>query len=209
NIDVKVEDEDAALILLVSLPNFYENFVQSFIGSKDTVSLELVRSALHSRELRHKASGSGTDDQASGLFVGGGKNFGKCKKSKDKRSFSNGPKPTDICNYCNEKGHWKSDCPKKKKHSPEVRKEDMDKLWHMRFGHMGERGMQILLKHDLLCGHKTKSLETSGPMGHLTSEFDGTSEQRESLVHLYSEHEEVHYGTSNYGGFKSRWRFVE
>ena len=312
NIDVKVEDEDAALILLVSLPNSYENFVQSFIGSKDTVSLEEVRSALHSRELRHKASGSGTDDQASGLFVGGGKNFGKGKKSKDKRSFSKGPKPTDICNYCKEKGHWKSDCPKKKKQtgsaavaeneaksdedialvahgkthprdvwvldtgasyhmcprrewfseyeavtdgkikmandfacdiagigsiklrthddrvctltgvrhvpsmsknlisvslldsrgfkysggdgvlsvyrgsnvilrgfihgtlyllegstvsssanvaSPEVRKEDMDKLWHMRLGHMGERGMQILSKQDLLCGHKTKSLE--------------------------------------------------
>ena len=105
NIDVKVEDEDATLILLVSLPNSYENFVQSFIGSKDTVSLEEVRSALHSRELRHKASGSGTDDQASGLFVGGGKNFGKGKKSKDKRSFSKGPKPTDICNYCKEKGH--------------------------------------------------------------------------------------------------------
>ena len=105
NIDVKVEDEDAALILLVSLPNSYENFVQSFIGSKDTVSLEEVRSALHSRELRHKASGSGTDDQTSGLFVGGGKNFGKGKKSKDKRSFSKGPKPTDICNYCKEKGH--------------------------------------------------------------------------------------------------------
>ena len=48
NIDVKVEDEDAALVLLVSLPNSYENFVQSFIGSKDTVSLEEVRSALHS-----------------------------------------------------------------------------------------------------------------------------------------------------------------
>ena len=121
NIDVKVEDEDAALILLVSLPNSYENFVQSFIGSKDTVSLEEVRSALHSRELRHKASGSGTDDQASGLFVGGGMNFGKGKKSKDKRSFSKGPKPTDICNYCKEKGHWKSDCPKKKKQTGHMR----------------------------------------------------------------------------------------
>ena len=25
----------------------------------------------------------------------------------------------------------------------EVREEDMTKLWHMRFGHMSERGMQI------------------------------------------------------------------
>ena len=36
NIEVKIEDEDAALILLVSLPPSYENFVQSFVGN-DTV----------------------------------------------------------------------------------------------------------------------------------------------------------------------------
>ena len=39
NIFVKVENEDAALILLVSLPLSYENFVQSFIVGKDYVSL--------------------------------------------------------------------------------------------------------------------------------------------------------------------------
>jgi len=43
NIVVKIEDEDAALILLVSLPPSYENFVQSFTVGKDTVSLEEVR----------------------------------------------------------------------------------------------------------------------------------------------------------------------
>ena len=115
NIDVKVEDEGAALILLVSLPKSFENFVQSFIVGKDTVRLEEVRSALHSRELRHKASNSGTDNQASGLFVGGVKGHGNKRKSKDRKSFPRGPKPTDTCNYCKEKGHWKSDCPKKKK----------------------------------------------------------------------------------------------
>lgn len=77
NIDVKVEDEDATLILLVSLPNSFENFVQSFIVGKDTVKLEEVRSALHSRELRHKASNSEIDNQASGLFVSGVKGHGK------------------------------------------------------------------------------------------------------------------------------------
>ncbi|KAL0787017.1 hypothetical protein Bca101_003263 [Brassica carinata] len=114
NIDVKVEDEDAALILLVSLPNSFENSVQSFIVGKDTVKLEEVRSALHSRELRHKASSSETDNQASRLFVSGVKGHGKRRTSKDRNSFPRGPKPYDICNYCKEKGHWKSDCPKMK-----------------------------------------------------------------------------------------------
>ena len=43
--------------------------------------------------------------------------------------------------------------------SPEISEEDITKLWHMRLGHMGERGMQLLSKQGLLCGHKTKSLE--------------------------------------------------
>jgi len=47
NIDFKVEDEDVALLLLVPLPLSYENFVESFIVNKVTVTLEEVRSTLH------------------------------------------------------------------------------------------------------------------------------------------------------------------
>ncbi|KAJ4715843.1 Retrovirus-related Pol polyprotein from transposon TNT 1-94 [Melia azedarach] len=115
NIDVKVEDEDAALILLVSLPLSYENFVQSFIVGKDTVSLEEVRSSLHTRELRHKATGIGADNQAAGLVASGSYGHGNSGKKKFKKPVSKGPKPNDVCNYCKEKGHWKSDCPKKKR----------------------------------------------------------------------------------------------
>ncbi|KAJ4703555.1 Retrovirus-related Pol polyprotein from transposon TNT 1-94 [Melia azedarach] len=115
NIDVKVEDEDAALILLVSLPLSYENFVQSFIVGKDTVSLEEVRSSLHTRELRHKATGTGADNQAAGLVASGSYGHGNSGKKKFKKPVSKGPKPNDVCNYCKEKGHWKSDCPKKKR----------------------------------------------------------------------------------------------
>ncbi|KAJ4700747.1 Retrovirus-related Pol polyprotein from transposon TNT 1-94 [Melia azedarach] len=115
NIDVKVEDEDAALILLVSLPLSYENFVQSFIVGKDTMSLEEVRSSFHTRELRHKATGTGADNQAAGLVASGSYGHGNSGKKKFKKPVSKGPKPNDVCNYCKEKGHWKSDCPKKKR----------------------------------------------------------------------------------------------
>ncbi|KAJ4703438.1 Retrovirus-related Pol polyprotein from transposon TNT 1-94 [Melia azedarach] len=43
--------------------------------------------------------------------------------------------------------------------SSEIDKNNMTKLWHMRLGHMSARGMQILSKWDLLCGHKVKDLE--------------------------------------------------
>ncbi|GKC14004.1 retrovirus-related pol polyprotein from transposon TNT 1-94 [Tanacetum coccineum] len=56
NVEVKIDDEDAALILLVSLPPSFENFVNSFIVGKYTITLEDVRSSLHSRELYHQAS---------------------------------------------------------------------------------------------------------------------------------------------------------
>ena len=46
NLDVKVDDEDAALILLVSLPSSYENFVESFVVGKDSLTLEEVKAAL-------------------------------------------------------------------------------------------------------------------------------------------------------------------
>ncbi|GJU08707.1 hypothetical protein Tco_1125137 [Tanacetum coccineum] len=44
NVEVMIDDENAALILLVSLPPSFENFVNSFVVEKDTITLEDVRS---------------------------------------------------------------------------------------------------------------------------------------------------------------------
>ena len=109
NIDEAVDDEDAALILLVSLPPSFENFMQSFIVGKDTVSLEEVRASLHERDMRHKETGAAGDNQASGLMASesrSGCKKGKHGKQHDKPSDQKrGPKTGDVCNYYKEKGH--------------------------------------------------------------------------------------------------------
>jgi len=51
NIDITIDGEDAALVMLISLPLSYENFRESFIRGKDSFSLEEVRYTLHSREM--------------------------------------------------------------------------------------------------------------------------------------------------------------
>jgi hypothetical protein len=48
NIDIKVDDEDQALILLCLLPDSFDNFVNSMLYSRDTISLADVKSALNS-----------------------------------------------------------------------------------------------------------------------------------------------------------------
>ncbi|GJX75491.1 transposable element [Tanacetum coccineum] len=121
NVDVKIDDEDAALILLVSLPPSYENFVNSFVVGKETITLEDVRSGLHSRELRHQASGI-SESQPVGLSITSqdrgrhrtqrGKEKGRYKDRS--KSRSRGSNPHDTCYYCHKEGHWKNQCPKLK-----------------------------------------------------------------------------------------------
>src|SRR4051812_2010318 len=52
NIDIKIESEDQALIVLSSLPASYESFVDTLLYEKDTISLDDVSSALKSNELK-------------------------------------------------------------------------------------------------------------------------------------------------------------
>ena len=118
NLDVKIEDEDAALILLVSLPASYENFVESFVVGKETVTLEEVKSALYSRELRHKAATNESGiDSGVGLTVSNSASENSFNSEKNKNSKSRGNKTKNICHYCKEPGHWKNKCPKNPRNS--------------------------------------------------------------------------------------------
>ncbi|KAJ4705817.1 Retrovirus-related Pol polyprotein from transposon TNT 1-94 [Melia azedarach] len=277
NINVKVEDEDAALILLVSLPLSYENFVQSFIVGKDTVSLEEGRRNSRSQFLRVQnpmMSVTTVKRRDIGKF-----DYPKKKRQQDKLTGTVAVADTnseeDIALVADEHTDhndvWILDsgasyhiCPRREwfttyeqvdggnismanssickaigigsikirthdgkfctlnnvRHVPlmtknlislsmldnkgfsfqgeggvlhvckgsnvvlkgvkrgtlyflqgstlsssvavassEIDKDNMTKLWHMRLGHMSARGMQILSKGDLLCGHKIKDLE--------------------------------------------------
>lgn len=49
DIDVKIEDEDVAMILLASLPPSYENFVSSLSVGKGCIMLVEVKLSLYSR----------------------------------------------------------------------------------------------------------------------------------------------------------------
>ncbi|GAA0168011.1 hypothetical protein LIER_22829 [Lithospermum erythrorhizon] len=106
NIDIKIDDEDAALNLLASLPPSYENFRESLTNGKKFSSLEEVRSGLHSRELIHTYSGPVSDNRVVGVVANINTGYGKPgNKKKFSKKPNRGSKASDMCNYCKEKGH--------------------------------------------------------------------------------------------------------
>jgi hypothetical protein len=70
NIDIKVDDEDQALILLCPLVSDpLNNLINSMLYGRDTISIADVKSNLNSMELRIRLNCKGSDNHAEGLFV--------------------------------------------------------------------------------------------------------------------------------------------
>ncbi|GJV77975.1 retrotransposon protein, putative, ty1-copia subclass [Tanacetum coccineum] len=87
NIDVEIDDEDQALMLLTSLPSSYDNFVETLLYGRESLTLEDVLSD-HRGNQGHGSSRSKSK----------GKGTHKLK-----------------CYICYSEDHLKKDCPKKKK----------------------------------------------------------------------------------------------
>ena len=105
-------------MLLCSLPSSYTNFRDSILYSRDTLTLNEVYEALHSKEkMKLMVSGDGpSSSQAEGLSVRGrtnekgssNGNRGKSKNGHRSRSQSRGK--NKYCRYCKKEGHDISEC---------------------------------------------------------------------------------------------------
>ena len=83
NIDVTIDDEDQALLLLCSLPKSYSHFKETLLFGRDYVSLDEVQAALNSKELNErKEKKSSTSGEG---LTARGKTFKKENKSDKKK----------------------------------------------------------------------------------------------------------------------------
>ena len=72
NLNVIIDDEDKALLLLCSLPHSYRHFKETMLYGKDTISLKDVKFSLETKEkIDHDITGQTSDSQAQGLYVRG------------------------------------------------------------------------------------------------------------------------------------------
>jgi hypothetical protein len=83
NIEVKLDDEDKALLLLNSLPRTYEHFKDAILyGKEQTITLDEVLTSIRTKELQ-SLQDARAEDNGEGLKVSRGRS--KKKGSKDKK----------------------------------------------------------------------------------------------------------------------------
>ncbi|GJX35750.1 retrotransposon protein, putative, ty1-copia subclass [Tanacetum coccineum] len=123
NIEVKFEDEDLALLLLISLPASCEHFVDTLLYGREALTLEDVMATLNSKEIKERSKAKGDDGE--GLYARGRTDRRDSHQSRGKsRSKSRGGRLK--CYICQSEDHLKRKCPKnnRKKSTGYVKKDD-------------------------------------------------------------------------------------
>src|SRR5436190_6822526 len=105
-LEVKLEEEDKALLLLGSLPSSYDHLVTTIMYGKETLELEDVRVVLMNNEIMKKTD---TTEEASGLVTKKGRGGSRSRGPKRDKESSN----LGVCYYCKKPGHFKRDCLKR------------------------------------------------------------------------------------------------
>ncbi|KAH9668177.1 hypothetical protein KPL70_021322 [Citrus sinensis] len=119
DINVKIDDDDKAMILLCSLPSSYENLVDTLMYGRQTLAMGDVKEALSSKAAIKKETRDGE-----WLTARGRTENRETSKNKKKRSKS---RPKNLkCFHCHKEGHFKKDCPefKNKKNNAKEKNED-------------------------------------------------------------------------------------
>nr|GEZ04257.1 zinc finger, CCHC-type [Tanacetum cinerariifolium] len=113
NINVDIDDEDQALMLRTSLPPSYDNFVETLLYGRESLTLEDVLSSFNSRELKKRTD---ANDDGDGLYVRGRSNHRGNQGCGNSRSKSKGKGTYKLkCYMCYSADHLKKDCPKRHK----------------------------------------------------------------------------------------------
>ena len=113
-VDVKIEEEDKALLLLTSLPDSYDNLVTTLLYGKDTVSLEQVEASLVSHYTQKKTS-SNDGGGDSTLAVASGSRGRSCERSGGGNRHRSGSRRRGVqCYECKDFGHIRKYCPHRK-----------------------------------------------------------------------------------------------
>ena len=113
NLEVKIEDEDKAVLLVVSIPPSYKHFKEIMLySSNDTLSYEDVKSNLLSKEkFDHEMP---TEKKGDALTARGRNQERQDSSKKHSRSKSRGKISGKSCKYCKKLGHEISECYKLK-----------------------------------------------------------------------------------------------
>ncbi|VFQ74038.1 unnamed protein product [Cuscuta campestris] len=114
SIDVKIEEEDKVLLLLASLPSSFDNIVTTLLFGKETLKFDEVVDALLMNETRRGGNGVSNDGQTL-VAKGAGRERGRSKERGGASQRFKSSSKSFRCYYCDEEGHFKRDCPKRRK----------------------------------------------------------------------------------------------
>ncbi|KHN31970.1 Retrovirus-related Pol polyprotein from transposon TNT 1-94, partial [Glycine soja] len=85
NIEVKLEEEDKALLLLNSLPKSFEPFKDAILGKDQDITLEEVHTSIRTKEMQ-KQQDSKSEDNGESLNISRGRSEKKGTRGKKSRS---------------------------------------------------------------------------------------------------------------------------